>query len=107
MQRLINIIVLLTVSTFLVLASLFWPVTILKTTRDIRAAVELGLPIPFVTQWQNLPFCCPQQTRLYSLWENPVQPNLLIFLLDVGIVFIILSLVVNVGKTIFHQLVRR
>lgn len=104
MQRLIYIIILF-LSGFLVLASLLWPVTV-DNQADLEA-VKFGLPIPFVTQAQKVVPSFPWQTHLISLWENPAQANLLVFLLDVGIVFGTLSLILNLGQMVLRWSHRR
>lgn len=58
--------------------------------------VSLGLPLGFVLQNQSgyaPPF--PWQTRFYSPWENPTRILWPQFLLDVVLVFDVISLVLN------------
>lgn len=104
MQRLTSAAILI-LSGFLVLASLLWPVTVCNQA-DL-AAVKFRLPIPFVTQTQKVVPSFPWQTHLISLWENPAQANLLIFLLDVGIIFGALSLILTLGKVVVRWSQRR
>ncbi len=105
MKHSINVAILI-LSVVLVLASVFLPVTVYRQTDLLQ--VRLGWPITFVIQDQGaypLPF--PAQTRLYSVWENPISVLWLQFFFDIAIVFSGVSLIGNLVKVVFLGTSRR
>lgn len=66
--------------------------------------VELGLPLKFLEQNQSHydpPF--PIKVRLYSPWENPTNISWIRFSFSVVIVFILVSLILNILVKLFRM----
>lgn len=98
---------LLVLSILLVFSSVYWPVTVYSQADLYNAKVKLGLPLPFVVQIQDLSLSSlPTHTSIRIPLENPTQILLPKFILNVAIVFGILSLILNL-KTIGLRVNRR
>lgn len=94
--------VVLVLSTLLVVASIFLPITVHSRTE--LSHVELGLPVGFVVQDQSRyspPL--PRQTRFYSPWENFTRVLWWRFLLDAAVVAGAISLTLYAVKIFFAK----
>jgi hypothetical protein len=99
MKRSVGI-ALMILSLILVLTSVYLPVPVYSQTE--LAQVNLGLPLPFLIQNQEYyPPSFPWQTSIRSVWENPIQVLWPQFFLNIVFVFGLLSLVLNLVKSIF------
>lgn len=90
-------------SVLIVAASVFLPTTVYRESDLLR--VGLGLPVRFVVQDQRgyaPPF--PWQTRFYSPWENPTRIMWPQLLLNLVLVFGVVSLALHACRS---ALIRR
>lgn len=98
---------LLVLSVLLVFSSVYWSVKVYNQADLANAKVKLGLPLPFVVQSQDLSLSSlPTHTKIRIPLENPTKILLPKFIVNVAIVFGILSLVLNL-KTIGLRVNRR
>lgn len=90
----------LVLSVLLVLSSVYWPVTVYNQPDLVNAEIKLGLPLPFLVQNQDLS-SSPRQTKIRIPLENPTQILLPQFLLNLAIVFGMLSFILMFSKRLF------
>lgn len=94
--------ILLVVSTLLVVASIFLPITV--DSRTEHSTIELGFPLSFVVQDQSrYPPPPSGQTRFLSPWEVPTHVLWSRFLLDVTVVAGAISLTLYALKIFFAK----
>lgn len=107
MKRSIYVVVLV-LSVLLVLSSVYWSVTVYSQVDLANAEVKLGLPLPFVLQSQDLSLSTlPTHTSIRIPLENPTQILLPQFILNVVIVFGMLSFIFYLLKTVGLRVNRR
>jgi hypothetical protein len=95
--------VILLLSLILVLSSVLVPVEVWN--KQDQSNVELGLPLKFLNQDQSrLDPLFPAKVNIDSPWESPVHISLIKFSFSVIIVFIVISLILNISTKLFRLL---
>ncbi len=93
--------VILLLSLILVLSSMFVPVEI--RNKQYQSNIELGLPLKFLNQDQSrLDPLFPAEVNIDSPWESPIRISLIKFFFSMVIVFIVISLILNISTKLFR-----